>query len=388
MPPAKLSSRIALVAIGLLVGLVAGELLARLLGPAFQVVFRDSIAPSDDPVLGYELRPGAPDGKRRINSAGMRDREFELAKPRGVWRIAAIGDSISHGSGVSQDGAYPKQLEALLEAARTDAAPRIEVLNFGVPGYNVEQVAARLRRRADAFEPDAVLYGYALNDPQAFSIEAEALRRLRSDVEPARSARGLERWLAHSRLYLLGRRVALERRSRAALRADMPNDPAYEAAKSGDPARYFHAIHATGESAARLAAGLDAIAAFGRERRVPVLVAVFPLFGGSGVEPRALADVHARVIAAARERGLAALDLLPVYEAATTAFGSALAVDFMHPDAIGHRVAAFALLEWMCGAGWPAPGALACDRASASPSDAAIARVVRRSLDRGGAAPR
>ena len=373
-------SRLALVAMGALAGLVAGEVAARLLGPSFQVVFRDSIAPSDDPVLGYELRPGARDGKHRINAAGMRDHEVSPRKPPDAWRLAVIGDSIAYGSGVSQDGAFAKQLEALYAESQGDARPRIEVLNFGVPGYNVSQVVERLRTRALPFEPDAVLYAYALNDPQAFSIEAEALRRLRDDLEPTTTSTA-SRWLAHSHLYLLARRVVLERRSQAALRASMPNDPAYEAARSGDRARYFRTIHTEGESAARLARGLDDLAALARDRHLPVIVVLFPLFQRDGASgPEALADVHARLAAEAERRDLRVLDLLPVYQAATRALGSDLAVDFMHPDAIGHRVAAFAILRWLCAHEGPAATAPACTRPPATPVDAAIARVVDQAL--------
>jgi hypothetical protein len=382
MPPSNPIPRLALLAVGGLLGLVAGELLARALGPSFQVVFRESIAPSADPSVGYELRPGSRDGKTRISSAGLRDREYEPTAAPNTWRLAAIGDSITYGSGVPQEAGFSAQLEALLDARRTDTAPRIEVLNFGVPGYNVEQVVARLATLAPRFAPNAIVYGYALNDPQAFSIEAEALRRLQRDLGPGDGTRWFDRVLAHSRLFLLARRVALERRSREALRADMPNDPAYEAAKRGDRSAYFRSIHREGESAARLARGLDALAAFSRERSAPVLVAIFPLFqrddhGG----PEALADVHAFVAAEVEKRGLRALDLLPVYLAATRALGSDLAVDFMHPDPIGQRVAAYALLEWMCRNAWPGPAHLDCARVPAQAADASIRDAVLRGMD-------
>lgn len=373
----NVTSRLALVAIGLVLGAGAGEVLARYLGPAFQVVFRDAIAPSEDPVLGYELRAGARDGRNRINSAGMRDHEIERSKPGGTWRLAAVGDSITYGSGVSRDGAFPKQLEQLLGERRRDAAPRVEVLNFGVPGYNITQAMRRLRVRALDFSPDAIVYGYALNDPQAFSIEAEALRRLQADLGPRGGPNALDRWLSRSHLYLLARRIALEGRSQRALRADMPNDPAYDAARSGSRASYFAALHTEGESAVRMGQGLEDLAAIGREAHVPILVVIFPLFGrdvGSG--PEALAEVHARVASEASRRGLAVLDLLPVYQAAVRSLGSDLAVDFMHPDPIGQRVAAYAILEWMCGNGWPAADALDCAAPAETPRDAAIQRVV------------
>src|SRR5512134_2588009 len=130
MPPSNPLPRLALLAIGALLGLVAGEILARALGPSFQVVFRDSIAPSSDPSIGYELRPGSRDRKTRISSAGLRDREYDPIPDPKTWRLAAIGDSITYGSGVPQEASFSAQLEALLDARRSGTAPAIEVLNF------------------------------------------------------------------------------------------------------------------------------------------------------------------------------------------------------------------------------------------------------------------
>jgi lysophospholipase L1-like esterase len=379
-------SRVALLAIGFAVGLAAAEGLARLFDPGFQVVFRASIAFSEDPVLVYELRPGARDGQHRISSAGLRDDEMSLAKAPGTYRIAAIGDSLTHGSGGPRENSYPEQLQQLLEARATGT--RFEVLNLGVPGYNIEQVVERFRVRALPFQPDAILYGYVLNDPQAFSIEAEALRTLRDEVERGveTDARGpLGRWLAHARLYQLARQWSLRRSSLAALRAQMPNDPAYEAARSGDHTRYFRAIHADGEGRARLERGLDSLAALARDHELPVLVAIFPLFGRDGASPDALADVHGLIERAAAQRGFSVLDLLPVYDAATRAFGTDMKIDFMHPDALGNRVAATAILDWICASKWLPTASLDCAAVPiANARDAEIARVVAGALARSG----
>jgi hypothetical protein len=377
MSQSTLVPRLALAAMGLLLGLGAGEALARWLGPSFQVVFRDSIVATEDPALGYELRPLARDGKNRINAAGLRDREVAIEKPPGTWRIAAIGDSITYGSGVSRDGAYGEQLEELLAAARVEGQPRVEVLNFGVPGYNVTQIVERLRRRGLAFDPDAVVYGYSLNDPQAFSIEAEALRRLAPDDGRTGEPGFVRRFLSRSHLVLLVRRVLHDRRSQQALRDEMPNDPAYEAAKTGSSVRYFEALHAEGEPSERLQSGLDALAALAAERRLPVLVLLFPLFGTSfGDSPGALAPVHEKLVTAMRARGFAVVDLLPIYTAASRALGRDFAVDFMHPDGVGQRVAAWTVFAWMCENGWPAPDALACSTPPATPLDRSIADAI------------
>ena len=380
-------SRLALLAAGFAVGFAAAEGIARLFDPGFQVVFRESIAFSDDPVLVYELRPGARDGQNRISSAGLRDDEMPLAKPAGSYRNAAIGDSLTYGSGGPRENSYPEQLERLLQARATGT--HFEVLNLGVPGYNIEQVVQRFRVRALPFQPDVILYGYVLNDPQAFSIEAEALRTLRDEMErgaetDTRSALG--RWLVHSRLYQLARQGSLRRSSLAALRAQMPNDPAYEAARSDDRTRYFRAIHAQGEGRARLERGLDALASLVHARGLPVLVAIFPLFGRDGAaSPDALADVHGVVAEAATRRGFAVVDLLPVYSAATRAFKTDMNVDFMHPDALGNRVAATAILDWLCASKWLPTASLDCNAASpANVQDAEIARVVADALAQAG----
>jgi len=390
MDTRETASRVALLAAGLLIGIALAELLARAFDPGVQVVFRESITFSEDPALVYELRPGARDGRHRISSAGLRDDETPREKPAGTFRIAAIGDSLTHGSGGPRESAYPEQLEALLNARAGAAGPRFEVLNFGVPGYDIGQVARRLRVLGLSFEPDVIVYGYVLNDPQAFSIEAEALRTLRDEAAryaDADASHVVGRWLAHSRLYQLAKGWAHRRDSLAMLRAQMPNDPAYEAARSGDRVRYFRSLHTEGVSAARLRRGLDELAAIAREHRLPVLVVIFPLFGSeAGVGPEALADVHQIVAVEASKRGFAVLDLLPVYAGATRAFGTEMKLDFMHPDALGHRVAATAIRSWLCTAAWLPAGSLGCTGAPpADATDAKIATAVAAAL--AGAAP-
>jgi hypothetical protein len=141
--------KLALIAAGIVVALAISELALRILdvSPRFQVIFRESIQPSDHPVLGYELRPGAPDGRRfRISSAGLRDREHSLQKPDAAFRIAAIGDSITYGLGSPRARSWVEGLENMLNARAVSGSPRFEVLNFGVPGYHIGQVVQMASR--------------------------------------------------------------------------------------------------------------------------------------------------------------------------------------------------------------------------------------------------
>ena len=112
----------------LALGLAEGLVRVFDLGPQFQVVFRDVVQPSPNPVLEYELRPGGSDGPFAISSAGLRDAEAEIPKPTGVFRIVAAGDSITYGSGVRREQGWPDRLEERLIALGRPGAARFEVL--------------------------------------------------------------------------------------------------------------------------------------------------------------------------------------------------------------------------------------------------------------------
>ena len=91
-----LATRLGLVVIGGLVGLLLAEILLRLLGVAYPLPYYP------DPYCGSRLRPGfqgwfTKEGRAfvTINSAGFRDREHPLVKPPDTIRIAVLGDSFA-----------------------------------------------------------------------------------------------------------------------------------------------------------------------------------------------------------------------------------------------------------------------------------------------------
>lgn len=115
------------------------------------------VVPWDEPALKFELRPGAPE-----NTHGYNERELPIEKPAGTFRVAALGDSVTHGAFVPPDQAWPRALENQLHEA---GHPQVQVLNFGVLGYDVECIAAQLEARVADWKPDLVIYGFYVNDP-------------------------------------------------------------------------------------------------------------------------------------------------------------------------------------------------------------------------------
>lgn len=343
-------ARVLAVLAGCLGALGLAELAVRLLDlePQVEVVYREIYQLSENPVLEYELKPGAPDGPTRINSQGFRDREFERARPPGVFRIVVVGDSVTYGRRDEPHETYPKHLERQLNERSTGLC--FEVLNLGVHGYNVTRIAERLRILGLAFQPDLVLYGYVLNDPQKNSLERAALVNLQMAEQTRLSAtlqRRALRWVASSRLFLL---LAGLLQSRAPpdpgayLRPQHPRDvPVHVGDQRGG---FFRSLHQEPESQQRLFEGLDRIASMTREAGVPVVAAIFPLLYLVGEAGYPLLDVNAFLDRELHARGFEVIDLLPYFEQAERD-GLDGSADALHPNGAGNALAASALLERM-----------------------------------------
>lgn len=117
------------------------------------------------PDVVYQLKPDLDglfrDRPVRTSSHAFRGPEVPVAKPDGVYRIVALGDSHLFGWGVGQEETYCSRLQELLDSA---APGRFEVLNFGVPGYNTTMEVATFEHRALAFDPDLVVLHFVGND--------------------------------------------------------------------------------------------------------------------------------------------------------------------------------------------------------------------------------
>ena len=165
-------ARATLVLGSLFLALALSETLVRVLGSAPQVaaVEKGRFRLTSNPRIGYEPVPKLDyrgealtfyDYRGSSNALGYRDRDHAVGKPRGVYRILVLGDSIAAGLGILDYGrTFPGMLEGLLRRRGVEA----EVLNFAVTGYNTMQEVATLEERGLRYRPDLVLLAYDLND--------------------------------------------------------------------------------------------------------------------------------------------------------------------------------------------------------------------------------
>jgi lysophospholipase L1-like esterase len=99
------------------------------------------------------------------NRWAMRDRDYEMAKPAGTFRIALTGASTTMGWSVQDDETFDQLAEQRLNDRSLAAlgGRRIEMLNFAVPGYTPPQFAGQVDRMLE-FQPDLVLITTQDND--------------------------------------------------------------------------------------------------------------------------------------------------------------------------------------------------------------------------------
>jgi hypothetical protein len=277
-PPAgRLLARLALLAVGLLVGLAIAEVGVRASGrDPLDGILHDPRADRSasqclqlDDDAGYVYIPE----KCGTNSLGFPDREFTVERPADRDRIMVLGDSISG------DRAFAHFLGELL--SRGPGRPT-QVINTGVPGYSTLNEVGLYEKWGPRLDPDMVVLQFCLNDytgtPLLFEHDGRVIKVLHHRSEEW----GRSSWLfARSGLYRL---------------------LTYEAQARGEP------MEATFEPTEAALSGLAArLASEGRD----FLVVVFPAIT-SQWEPAAL-QAHQRILSWLQSQRIQHIDLTEAF---------------------------------------------------------------------------
>ncbi len=110
--------------------------------------------------LGWDVKPNSVQDTpfpATYNADGIRGSiEYDLSTPNRKTRIAAVGDSFTHGNDVSDTDTWTYQLERL--------APNTEVLNFGMGFYGLGQSYLKYKEKVKKYNSDVVLIGYYVNN--------------------------------------------------------------------------------------------------------------------------------------------------------------------------------------------------------------------------------
>ena len=123
-----------------------------------------------DPDMGFRERAYVLNGVGRFgkgndgtltNRFGFNDRDYDLQKPPGTFRMVIVGDSFSWAGG--SEGNYTAVLERMFE--NRDGSHKVDVVNTGYPGTHTGEQLIMLKKFGLQYNPDQVILGvFAGND--------------------------------------------------------------------------------------------------------------------------------------------------------------------------------------------------------------------------------
>jgi hypothetical protein len=145
-----------------------------------------------------------------VNADGYRGPRRAKSKTDHTYRILLLGDSYTFGQAVNERDTISAQLERIL---RTCGGRRVEVLNFGVPGLNIEEVLNHYRHFAGQWSHDLALYLPCKND-----LDGPLCRsNRRYEILDSKAVQSLNQYFYMSRLVYISYLMAAA--------ANEPSDP-------------------------------------------------------------------------------------------------------------------------------------------------------------------
>lgn len=126
-------------------------------------------------ILPFKLKPGSVgflfDSRIAINNLGFRGEDFDHDKGA-AYRIVVLGESTTFGCTLrAQDRPWPDLLAEIIRE-RVTTNRLVQVINAGVPAFNLRQNAGRLEKEILPLKPDMILSYHGAN---GFRLLDEAL---------------------------------------------------------------------------------------------------------------------------------------------------------------------------------------------------------------------
>lgn len=114
----------------------------------------------------HEFPQFAPKYTITINGDTLNERRnYSEEKPKGVYRIVALGDSLTYGLYVNTADNWTELLEDKLNSQlKCKKYQKIEVINLGVYAYDLQYEVERYRLRGQKYNPDLVIWFLIEND--------------------------------------------------------------------------------------------------------------------------------------------------------------------------------------------------------------------------------
>ncbi len=252
-------------------------------------------------------------------AVNYQDYIYSKQKPPGTFRIAVVGDSFTYGEKLQNDDTLPKRLERFLNL--NSSQPKVEVMNFGVPGYSTRSEVRLARQAIVSWDADLVLLQITLNDPEL--VPKSAADRNRDETGKLKLSQPIFQ-------YWKSLAFVLERLNNSASHEDYQD--------------YFFDLFENPKSWNNFRAGLDEFSDTVRKRDRQVFAFVFPLLSHPLDERYPFMPLHQKIATQLDANKIPYVDLFPAFHGVPQ---ERLVVEpgkDRHPNEIANRIAAEALL--------------------------------------------
>ncbi len=341
---------------------------------------KESFFPGD-PDLQFAIRPNAEtvlarrDFKITIASNALGFRDVDRGPKGEALRVLVLGDSFAFGWGAERDVTFEVQMERLQAAARAERQERpLEVVNAGVPGYNLYQSLMALEKKGWKVDPDVILLAAFIQNDFSENLATEAwLEQKKTRPRKEKKKGGVAGWLeehSHAYVWLRVKYKSSYRLQRMWYKLTRRFNEKEERYKYRNLLVFRTPVPAEMEAEWRLSERLllrlrDTVRARGRNLLVALVPSELQVVRGTwerdgrkeGLDPASfdLEAANRRVAAFCRAAGIPVVDLFPGFRAASERGEVLYLPSDHHWNAQGHRLAAETLLAELRKRGWLAP---------------------------------
>jgi lysophospholipase L1-like esterase len=323
-----------LLSVSLLVTLAVGEGVLRAMGFRGEVEWSVSdVIKTGDAVLNYRLKPNsvsyAGDIAYKLNSLGFRDVERPYEKGS-KFRILVLGDSVAFGYKVKFEDIFSQQLEQLL--AERHPTREIEVLTLAMPGLNTLQEGHLLTTVGAKFDPDLLLLAYSINDAEAGVAYKPSDEQCRIQLLQVPVPCSLKTVMKQSALLYFVK----DRLDQLVWKMGLGDqDDIYRSIETD----YFSTLYRDDRNwAEHVAAGFQAINMFSQAKGIPAILVIFPVM--YDFQEYKWSWIHKMVEDEGKKHHFYVVQLYEAFKQYPVAETRVERGDFVHPNGLGHRLAA------------------------------------------------
>lgn len=261
------------------------------------------------------------------NAVTMQGPAYAPQKPEGIFRVAVVGDSFSFAPYMQFTDTFSYKLQELLNV--NGGARRAEVINYGVPAYSTSHEIA-VAERAVAEGADLVILQITLNDPELKLHRPTGITENMNDHFGPFEPKGKLKRICSVWTSLCWVLVRLHNNKTRTAYVD-----------------YFSGLYTNPRTWEPYKAAMKRLVKIPKEKKIPIVAVVFPLFGLPMDAKYPFYPVHAQV--------KSLLDTLQVPNADVSSIYMNIPLERLqvipgvdrHPNEIAHRMAAEHLYLWL-----------------------------------------